>query len=183
MSTNTPAIPAGGSLAAIDRQAPTAERLNAAWDALTLVSDERCAKPIPAFMQHLPWADDDDSVVDSIIAQMLVSDDPDAMQTAGGTTKVETLVGRRVTIWDARVRPSDFDGGWGAYLLCDMTVDDEADHFPAAVGAKQALARIALHMVQAGLPMVGTFVKVAAGKSGHNDPLGFAVEAPLGADL
>jgi hypothetical protein len=152
------------------------ERFKAYSHALEAVDDPRCKRPIPRFLLDLPWATDDDDIAERIIAQMLASDDPYNNQDAGATVSGKDLVGEVITVWDMRVLPSDKPGGWGAYLLLDATKgDNEDEHLVVTIGAKQAVALLALAWCQGNLPLTGAVMVVTETGSG-NSVLGFVVE-------
>lgn len=179
MPSSDVAIPKEGSLVAPRAIIDKAARFQAFTAALQGVNDPRCARPIPRFMVGMPWADDDEDVSERIIAAMLAADDPYQAQDAGKTVSGKDLVGRRVTVHDMRVRPSDKAGGWGAYLLLDCTVDDDdTDHRVVTIGAKQAVATLAYAWYSGDLPVVGT-VTVITETAGGNTVLGFIVERDL----
>ena len=172
LSTTTP----GGSLAVAHAQTDRMARFKAMSAELEAVTDERCPRPIPRFMLSLPWTSPDDMVSERIIAQLLSADDPYAATDAGSTVSGKDLVGRKVTIHDLRVQPSDKPGGWGAYLLCDVTVDDDDNNRLAmTIGAKQAVAIIAYAYQAGDFPLVGTPTVVTTTGEG-NTVLGFIVE-------
>lgn len=177
---NRVAVPTTANLATIQETPDQMTRFKAYSRALEAVDDPRCPRPIPRFMLDMPWSDENDPVSERIIAAILSEPDPWEAQTGGASASGKDLVGRKVEIHDMRVHPSDKPGGWGAYLLCDAVIGDRAGlHKAVTVGAKQAVALLALAWFQGDLPITGTFTVVTETGKG-NTVLGFIRETPLG---
>lgn len=171
-------VPQDTNLAAA-HEAPTfMERHTAFTKALQLVDDDRCNRRIPRFMQGMPWASEDDEIAERIIAKMLAADDPYSIDNAGETLSGKGLIGRKITVHDVRVAPSSKPGGWGAYLICDVTVDSDDAHDVMTVGAKEAAAKLAYAWFMGDLPIAGTMTVVTETGEG-NQVLGFVVERAL----
>jgi hypothetical protein len=137
-----------------------AERAVLQAAAMELVDDERFARPVPRFLTELPFGGDADEMADRMAAAVLVAADPDAVQVDNGTTAGKDLVGRPVVVWDLFVLPGVKEGGWGAYLLLDITVDKNDDHIVVNTGAKQAVTRLARLWVDQKLPAKGSFAVI-----------------------
>lgn len=160
--------------------APTKmERFRAYSHALEAVDDPRCDRPIPRFLLDLPWADNDDEVSDRIIAQMLAAENPYEVSGESATVSGKDLIGKRVVVQNLRVRPSNKQGGWGAYLVVEATLEDRDDEAViVTVGAKQVVSLLAYAWCQGDLPLAGTFSVVTETGNG-NEVLGFIVESAL----
>lgn len=179
MTSNDVAVPAGANLAVIAETPNQMERFKAYTRALEAVDDPRCPRPIPRFLLDMPWVDDNDPVSERIIAAILAEPDPWAAQMDEASQSGKDLVGRKVTVFDMRVQPSTKPGGWGAYLLCDCVVGDgDGIHKAVTVGAKQAVAMLALAWFSGDLPLTGTFTVVTETAKG-NTVLGFIKETAL----
>lgn len=176
--SNEVAVPEGTSMA-VAHSAPTFMDRHAAFtDLMKLVSDDRCARKIPRFMLGMTWVSDDDEIAERIIAKMLAADDPYSVDNAGETLSGQGLVGRKVTVHDVRCAPSSKPGGWGAYLICDVTIDDQDAHDVMTVGAKEAASKLAYAWFMGDLPIAGTMTVVTETGAG-NTVLGFVVERHL----
>lgn len=172
------AVPAGTDMALAHSQATFMERHAAFTDLMKLVEDDRCNRRIPRFMKGMQWVDEDDEIAERIIAKMLAADDPYSVDNAGETLSGQGLIGRKVTVHDVRVSPSSKPGGWGAYLICDVTVDDQDAHDVMTVGAKEAASKLAYAWFMGDLPIAGTMTVVTETGAG-NTVLGFVVERHL----
>lgn len=171
-------VPSTNNLALAHEAGTQVERFRAFSHALEAVDDPRCQHPIPRFMLDMPWAGDDDETQDRIIATMLSRDDPYAEPDERGTLSYRDLIGKRVVIHDIRVAPSKFKGGWGAFLVCDVTVEDSADHEILTVGAREAVSKLSLAYFRGDLPIQGTPTIITETSAG-NTVLGFTVERPF----
>jgi hypothetical protein len=167
-----------GSLKGVDRKGDQTDRFRAYSHALEAVDDPRCPRPIPRFMLDMPWAENDEEVQERIIAMMLASDDPYQTAQDPTTTASKALIGRPMTVWDMRCRPSDKPGGWGAYLVCDITVGDSELHQVLTCGSKQAVATLAYAWASGDLPIAGTFRVITETGKG-NQVIGFIREDPF----
>lgn len=145
-----------------------AERAKAQAALMERVEDERFTKPVPRFLTHLPFGGDDDEITDRIASAILVAEDPEEAQNEQGTTAGKDLVGKRITVWDLRVLDGDKPGGWGAFLLLDVTVGDDEVHKVVNTGAKQVVGRLANAWAKGELPITGTFAEIdGTGKRGN----------------
>lgn len=179
MTSQEVAVPAGANLATIAENPDQITRFKAYSRALEAVDDPRCPRPIPRFMLDMPWLDENDPVSERIIAALLSEPDPWAAAEDNEKDSGKSLVGRKVTVYDMRVEPSSKAGGWGAYLRLDCTVDRRGEiHRTVTVGAKQAVALLALAYFQGDLPLTGTFTVVTETDKG-NTVLGFIKETAL----
>lgn len=168
MSDNLPALPEASVLGLLRQPLSGAERAKLQASAMEKVEDERFPRPVPRFLTELPYGGDDDEITDRIAASVLVADDPDTAQSESGTLAGRGLVGKSVVVWDLRVLAGEKPGGWGAYLLLDVTVDDSDEHLAANTGAKQAVTRLARCWVDGELPVKGSFAEIAGtGRNGN----------------
>lgn len=179
MGNSEVAVPEGRSLAAAREGKTQVDRHHAFMEAMQPVKVERCARPVPRFMVDMPWTSPEDLVAERIIAKLLSSEDPYAVTNAGETLSGKALVGRKVTVHDVRVSPSTTKGGWGAYLLCDVTVDDNTEvHEVMTIGAKEPVAILSYAWFMGDLPITGT-PTVVTNTDDDKTVLGFVVERPL----
>lgn len=152
------------------------ERLAAVEMAGEMVPHPDCDRPIPTFMSHLPWATQDDEVADRIALQVLAQD-PDADDVEVSTFSTEDLVGDTITVHDIRVRPSTFEGGWGAYILADITRSTGTGrHMVWATGSKQIITKLAQQWMWGRLPVTGTVTAIVSGRKGRSDVYAFVVQ-------
>jgi hypothetical protein len=157
-----------------------AERAKAQHALMEKVEDERFAKPVPRFLTLLPFGGDDDEITDRISSAILVAEDADRAQNEQGTTAGKELVGQKITVWDLRVFDGEKPGGWGAFLLLDVTVGDDEVHKAVNTGAKQAVARFANAWAKGQLPLSGTFAEIdGTGKRGNAAITFIAEEEPF----
>lgn len=168
---------AAGPVAEARKGATHADRQAAANAAVELIEFPGCERTAPRFFADLPWQDNSDAIVDGMIAQMFMAEDPDAANEEDSALKAAALVGIQITVHDFVARPSSTDRGWGAYLALDITVEDEAEHRYLSLSAKQAVARLARAYVEGAIPCTGTFVQLAAAAKGQSAPLGFVIES------
>jgi len=148
--------------------ATPAERAKAQAFLMERQDDERFGRPVPRFITYLPFGGDDDEITDRIASAILVAEDPDEAQTQQGTTAGRDLIGKTVTIWDLRVLDGEKPGGWGAYLILDVTVGDDEIHRVVNTGAKQVVARLANAWAAGQLPLRGVFAEIdGTGKRGN----------------
>ena len=145
-----------------------AERAKAQAALMERVDDERFSRPVPRFITFLPFGGDDDEITDRIASAILVAEDPDEAQTQQGTTAGRDLIGKTCTVWDLRVLDGEKPGGWGAYLILDVTVGDDEVHRVVNTGAKQVVARLANAWAAGQLPLRGVFAEIdGTGKRGN----------------
>lgn len=173
------AVPTTGILAQLAGKLTPAERAKLQAASMERVEDERFGHPIPRFLLDLPFGGDGDEITDRIASAVLVAEDPDEMQNMSGTTAGKDLVRKPVTVWDLRVLPGDKPGGWGAFLLLDITVGDSEEHVIVNTGAKQVVTRLARCWADGQLPVRGAFAEIdGTGRQG-NAALAFVVEPAL----
>jgi hypothetical protein len=174
------AKPDNNVLAALHHSDPDpAERAKAQTLLMERVEDERFSRPVPRFITALPFGGDDDEITDRIAAAILVASDADEAQSQTGTTAGKDLIGKTVTVWDLRVLDGEKPGGWGAYVILDVTVGDDEVHRVVNTGAKQVIARLANAWAQDELPIRGTFAEIdGTGKRG-NAAVTFVAEPAL----
>lgn len=157
-------------------QTDAATRAKAQAALMERVTDERFAKPVPLFLTHLPYGGDDDEITDRIASAILVAEDPEEAQNQQGTTAGKDLIGKTVTVWDLRVLDGTKPGGWGAFLLLDVTVGDDEVHKVVNTGAKQVVTRLANAWARGELPITGTFSEIETSGTGKNPPIAFVAE-------
>lgn len=168
MSDNLPAVPESSVFGLLRKQLSPEDRAKLQSQAMERVEDERFPRPVPLFLTELPFGGDDDEITDRIAAAVLMADDPDAAQSDQGTVAGKDLVGETIVVWDLRVMAGEKTGGWGAYLLLDVTVGDSQDHVVANTGAKQAVTRLARCWADGELPARGAFTTIPnTGKRGE----------------
>ena len=166
--TNTPSLRPEIATLITDPGAVDMTRHDAQVLLMEKIEDDRFSKPVPRFLTCLPYGGDDDEITDRIAAAILLADDADAAQDGQGTTAGKELVGQKVTVHDLCVMDGDKPGGWGVFLLLDVTVGDDPNHRTINTGAKQAVARLANAWAKGQLPLSGTFAEIdGTGKRGN----------------
>ena len=176
MSDNLPAVPAHSVFGLMRSELTLAERAKLQTQAMERVDDSRFGRSVPLFLTELPFGGDNDEITDRIAAAILLADDPDAAQSEQGTVSGQDLVGKTVTVWDLRVMPGQMDGGWGAYLLLDVTIGDDPRHVVATTGAKQAVTRLARSWADGDLPAKGSFAHIPNTGKGREPAVMFVCE-------
>ena len=179
MSDNLPALPEASVLGLLRQELTSAERAKIQAAAMEPTEDERFPRPVPRFLTELPYGGDDDDITDRIAMSVLVAADPDQAQADAGTVAGKDLVGQAVVVWDLRVLAGDKPGGWGAYLLLDVTVGDSDEHVVCNTGAKQAVARLARCWVDGDLPVKGAFAEIGGTGKRGNPAVTFVTEPPF----
>lgn len=168
MSDNLPALPDSSVLGLLRQEMSGAERAKLQTAMMERVDDERFPRQVPRFLTELPFGGDDDEITDRIAAMILVAEDPQQAQSDAGTLAAKDLVGQSVIVWDLRVLPGEKPGGWGAYLLLDVTMGDSDEHVVCNTGAKQAVTVLARTWVDGLLPCRGAFTEIAGtGRRGN----------------
>lgn len=168
-------------LSAIYRTADKVEQAYLVKEAMELVHDDRCRNLIPRLLQWLPWNDSSDDVQARIAAQLLTADDPDAIGTGANLPGISQYVGKVIQVHDLKVMASDIDSGWGAYLILDVTTDEDPTHRAVGAGSYQIITRLARAYAEGKLDpergkfITGEVVEVAQAKKGQNAPLGLRV--------
>lgn len=179
MSNDLPAVPEASVFGLMRQDLTQAERAKLQVQAMEKVQDDRFDNPVPRFLTELPFGGDNDEITDRMAARLLLSDDPDAAQNEAGTIAGKELVGRTVVVWDIRVMPGDKPGGWGAYLLLDVTEGDSDDHIVVNTGAKQAVVRLARAWSDGDLPIRGAFATIGGTGRRGEPAVTFISEAPF----
>jgi hypothetical protein len=173
-----PAVAKGTVLGRLQTAPTPEERVKLQNEAMERITDERFGRPVPRFLTELPFGGDDDEISDRIAAAVLVAEDPDRAQDEQGTTGGRELVNQAITIWDLRVMDGDLEGGWGAYLLLDVSVKGSEEHRVVTTGSKQIVTRLARCWTDGQLPVEGSFCEIAGtGKKG-NAAMAFVTVAP-----
>lgn len=179
MTDNLPALPEASVLGLLRQPLSGAERAKLQVAMMERVEDDRFTRPVPRFLTELPYGGDDDEITDRIAASVLVAEDPDLAQSESGTLAGKGLVGQTLIVWDLRVLAGEKPGGWGAYLLLDVTLDGSEEHLVANTGAKQALTRLARAWVDGELPVKGAFAEIPGTGRNGNAAVAFITEPPF----
>lgn len=162
------AVPSESILARIASHPSPAERAKLQAESLVRVADPRFDREVPRFLTELPYGGDDEAITDRIAASILIADDPDLAQGAMSTTASREIVGRKCTVHDLFTFASDKAGGWGVYLLLDVTLDDSQEHLTVNTGSKQVITRLANAWARGQLPLTGVFAEIdGTGKKGN----------------
>jgi hypothetical protein len=166
-------------LARIKTAATPEERAVLQAEAMTLVEDDRFPRPLPRFLIELPYGGDSDEITDRIASAILVSEDPDAAQAEGGSMAGKDMIGKKATVHDLVVLPTNPEkvkgkGGWPCYLLLDVSLDDDPARYVVNTGAKQAVTRLARAWADNQLPVSGVFTEIPG-----TNAVTFMVEPPL----
>ena len=152
------------------------ERIDLEAQLMQRVEDDRFSRPVPRFLTELPFGGSPDEITDRIAGAALVAEDPDADADESGTLAANKLVGQPVTVNDLAVMDGDKPGGWGAYLLLDVTSRTTGKRLVVNTGAKQVVVRLARAWADGKLPLEGVFAEVeGTGKQG-NKALAFIAE-------
>jgi hypothetical protein len=168
MTDNLPERLEGKSLELLTGASTPEERRAIQAYSLERVEDERFERPVPRFLTELPFAGDDDEITDRIAGAILVAEDPTAAQEQAGTTGSKDVLNKTLTIWDLRVNSGALEGGWGAYLLLDVSLDGEDEHFLVNTGSKQIITHLANRWAYGQLPIRGAFAAIGGtGKRGN----------------
>lgn len=173
---NEVAVPEHGVLSTIREATTPQERAKLQAASMERVEDPRFSKPVPRFLTELPFGGDDDEITDRIASAVLVAEDPDDTSASSTTVAGKDLVGKPVTVWDLRVLDGDKPGGWGAFLILDITVGDEEAHTIVNTGAKQVVTRLARAWAESQLPIRGAFAEIDGTGARGNKALAFVAE-------
>lgn len=171
MSDNLPSIPMGGTLRAIASATTPAEKAKLQAAAVELVSDDRFPKPVPRFIAELPHVGSDEEVQLRIAASLLTAEDPDAEDVTASGESSKGIVGKPLTVHDLRTSASAKERGVGAFLILDVTFDDEDEHKVVTTGAVQAMTRLARAWADDDLPLRGAFTHVPGTGGEAKDPV------------
>lgn len=176
---NQPDVPRASTLEMMAKKPSKGEAVVLQKQMMEYVVDDRFTRTVPRFMTELPYGGDNDEITDRIAAQVFFADDPDAATSK--TVAAKDLVGVKggVTIHDIRVNDGNLEGGWGAYLLMDITVGTSEDHVIANTGAKQVITRLARAWAEGALPITGAFTQIATAGASGNAPVAFIAEQPF----
>lgn len=172
----TPAPTADGAWPAI-QAAPdiTAKRALARW-AVTAAEVPGFDKPVPPFFFDLDWDDDNESAIDSILADIALAEDISTVADKRESRKLMDLVDQPITVLGIRAARGDLeDSRWGAYLRVTASVNGGKPELFFVSSAQVTVTLWRLH-VEGKLPASGQMVEVAAAKKGQSAPLGFRVE-------
>lgn len=162
-------VPYVGVLTRVTTASNSVERAELQREAMELVEDDRFGRPVPRFLTELPFGGDADETTDRLASALLVAEDPDDAQNTEGTLSGKSLIGKPITVWDLRVAKGDKPGGWGAYLLLDVTIEDSAEHLVVNTGAKQLVARLARCWAEGQFPVTGAIAAIP-NTGGQGDP-------------
>lgn len=175
----TPALPENNTLAlAIAAKTPE-EKAKAQMLAGNYTTNERFPEPVPQFFTEMPFGGDNDELTDRMALALLTSDNPDKDALQNESLAFRDLVGHEVTVHDLRVMPGGMESGWNAYLILDITVDNDPTHRLANTGAKKPVIRLAQAWAAGEMPITGRVVEIQTRTNSGNKPLAFIAETAL----
>ena len=177
MTTNLPALPENTTLARLQRALTPEERVALGNAVMEKVTDPRFKKPVPRFLSELPWGGNNDEITDRIAAGILVAENPDSLQDDSGTIPTKDLIGKSLTVYQIAVLDGDKEGGWGPYLLLDITIGENPERQLGNTSSKQIITRLARAWVEGEFPLKGTVAQITTGSGGGNTPLAFITAA------
>lgn len=178
-TSDTPATTTANVWAEIQAAATPIEKHRLARWAVEAVEVPGFDHPVPRFFFDLPWAGDDNSVVDSILADIITAEDITTVTDRRESRKLADIKGRPVVVHGIEAARGDLeDSRWGAYLKVTISVDggDPELFFVSSAQVTVTLWRL---FMEGRLPAEGVFVEVAAAKKGQSAPMGFQVEEAL----
>jgi hypothetical protein len=129
------------------------------------------AIPIPRILHLLPWATDNDALIDQIAGQILTAPDLENPRTESTAVNGQSQVGQFITVHDIGMRPGDKDGGYKCYASLDVTQTGSDDHYVVNTGAPGILLFLARVFLSGGLPIDVVIETVKTGNNAHSDPL------------
>lgn len=180
MSDNLPALPSLDLKVLMNSTLSLAEQAEMRTYAMERVEVKDFDRPIPRFFTYLPMYENNQAIRDAISAQVFTAEDPDYVPDEDGTISFQELKGKTVTVNSIAVRPSTEQDGWGAYLLCAITVGDDPTEIVANTGAQDIVTRLALAWMKDELPLRGYIGEKNTNSSAKNRPLRFTAEKNLG---
>lgn len=169
----------GGAYAALVKATNATERFEAGQYAMETIDLPGINAPIPRFFFDLPWADDDETTVDSILVNLAAAEDIEAATGQDKLRKLDEIVGQPVTVFDIRAQKSEVDDAkWGAYLVLALSVDNGPQE-AISTGHGQVCVTLWRCFCEGRLPVSGVFKKLGTPTKGRNQPIGFKVESAL----
>lgn len=179
MSSTDIARQEGGAYAALVKAENATERYEAGQYAMELTDVPGFTHPVPRFFFDLPWADDDETTVESILVNLAAADDIEKATSQEKLRKLDDIIGQPVTILDIRAQQSDLeDAKWGAYIMLALSVDGGAQE-AISTGHGQVCVTLWRCFCEGRLPVSGVFKKLGTPTKGRNQPIGFQVESAL----
>lgn len=173
------AIPGDGAWATLQKAQTQAERYAAGQYATEAIPVPEFDAPVPRFFFDLPWADDDEATVDTILANLAGAEDLEAATAGNELRKLDAIIGEPVEVFDIRARKSEVDEAkWGAYLTLALSVDGGPQEVISS-GHGQVCVTMWRCFMEDRLPVRGVFKKLGTPTKGRNQPIGFMVESPL----
>lgn len=179
MASKQPALPESNTLALALAAKTPEEKAKAQSLAGNYTTSPQFPEPVPQFFLELPFGGDNDELTDRMALALLTSDDPDKDALQSDSLAFRDLVGHAVTVHDLRVMPGGMESGWNAYLILDITMDNDPTHKLANTGAKKPVTRLAQAWAAGEMPVTGRVVEIATRTNSGNKPLAFIVETPL----
>jgi hypothetical protein len=152
------------------------ERFEAGKFATTPVPVPGFLSPVPPMFFDMPWADDNESTVGSILANLAAAEDIAAATEDRELRDPKDICGAKVVVLGLAARRSELpDASWGAYLSLTCSVDGGSPEV-LNTGAGEVCVTMWRAWCQGMLPLTGTFVLRGSAKEGRNQPLGFQIE-------
>lgn len=174
--TSEIARPEGSAWEMIKAANTELERFEAGQFAVRPLAVPGFRHPVPPLFFDLPWNDDDDEIVEGILANLAASEDIAAATQEKELRDPADLCGHTIRVLGVAARTSDVeDAKWGAYLSITASVDGGPPEV-LNTGAGQVVVTMWRLHCEGKIPCSGTFVKYGAEKQGRNQPLGFRIE-------
>lgn len=160
-------------------------RLEAARYAVEAVPVPGFEWPVPRMFFDLPWANDGESVVDDILAQVAAAEDLEVATSNAELTDPYDILGQPVTVLGVvarqsqlTVRPGENDPKWGAYLTLTCSV---AGAPPEVINTGSGEVCVVMWRLYCGglLPAHGVFDVKGQPVKGRKQPLTFRLESEL----
>lgn len=151
-------------------------KFQAAQDAISEWRTAATGNPIPYLFSDLPLAEDTSGAVDSILTNLILSEDIEAATDVEADRKVEGICDLPVVVSRIAWRESDVAGeGWGAYVLLEVAVNGKPPEV-YSTSAKQVVTVLWRCWCEGRFPVRGIFRQLGTKKVGRDQPIGFQVE-------
>jgi hypothetical protein len=174
--SNDIALPEDSAWAVLAKASTPDERYAAAQYAITPWRFAPNGKPIPKLAEDLPWATDSAETVESILVNLLASEDITKATADSDLRNAKDIAGQPVVIFDLRMRIGDAEGeGWGCYASLDLSVG-LGPHEVVNTSAKQVLSVLWRCWCEGRFPVAGVFTLLGTPGKGRSQPIGFQVE-------
>lgn len=98
-------------------------------------------------------AQDPDEAVESILAQILGSENLDDLDAPWNTTKVEELTGHPLVVHSLKRMTSDFTDGLGVYLVVQAAVKNTGEEVTFTTGSVSIVAQLVKAYVSGWMPL------------------------------